>query len=127
MKISIISSVVLTTLLVASLFQPHQHISAAPQNITDQGANGCIGLHCLIAVDDEADFLMDQRATRPSRMLANAFNYNIAKTKDANKQSPDCGVMGLNGQTTCLGSKQLVNKQGRPCDPTNRVYPYCTA
>lgn len=52
MKGSLISLVV-TALMVTLFFQPHQHISAASQN------NGCLGLHCLTAVDDETNF-MDQ-------------------------------------------------------------------
>lgn len=126
MKASFISSV-LTALLITSICQPHQNITAAAsQNNTDEGANGCIGLHCLTVVDeDEADLFMDQGAARSSRMLIDSSKFKVGGTNNAGKPSPFCMENRLRTERSCLGSSQLM-QNGRPCDPHFRSdYPYC--
>ncbi|MCH79833.1 RALF [Trifolium medium] len=79
-------SLVLTSLLVTSLFQPHQHILAASENNTDEVTNGCIGLQCRFAISDEADLFMDQLTVGPSRMLlsspANTITFPTVQSRN---------------------------------------------
>jgi len=118
MKGSSISSVVLTALIViTSLFQPHQHnkLAEASQNNTDEGANGCIGLHCLIAVDDEADLFMNQ--------LRNSKVLNIANALAADKLPFNCGINKHYTGSSCVDkvSPQYMDMKftGR-CSKLNR-------
>lgn len=112
---------VLTALLATSVFEPHQRISAVSQNNTEQGANGCIGLECLIVFDNEADLFPYQRTAGASRMLVGGTQFIVSGSKNADRQAVDCSP-GLNGRESCIGGSQYqIN--GRSCSNNNRVYP----
>jgi len=109
MKGSLIS-LVLTALIVTLFFQPHQHISAASQNNTSEGSNGCLGLHCLIAVDDEANFFKDQLAAGGGLLSASQA------VRIRNK--PACKINRPGGySTSCTRSPQFLSVD---CEPKNR-------
>ncbi|PNX60301.1 hypothetical protein L195_g051856 [Trifolium pratense] len=120
MKGSIIS-LVLTTLLVTSLFQ-QQQISAASQNNTDQEANECIGLQCLIDIDVEADLFMDQLAAGSSRMLGVAHKPPVVKPTSSPAKAA-CPAGKVLYQTSCIRTNKLgiTNMATKKCDPFNRV------
>ncbi|KAI5432369.1 hypothetical protein KIW84_036202 [Lathyrus oleraceus] len=113
-----LSSLLLTTLLLTSLFQPHQNISAASQNNSDEVAIiGCIGPHCLnYFVDDQADLIMDQLAKSNG-------NPNIRKSLAEDKLPFSCGPNKHYGGSSCVDnpSPQYLNAKvtGR-CDPKYR-------
>jgi len=121
MKGSLIS-LILTALLVTSLFQPHQHIAAASQNNTNQGTNGCIGLQCLIVDDKEGDLFMDQLVAGSSRMLAGAPPRSKA-LPTVNPGETVCKVGTHRYGSTCLpGAAQYnVDSNTRTCEALNRV------
>ncbi|CAK8540755.1 unnamed protein product [Lathyrus sativus] len=112
MKKSLISSLGLTILMViTSLFQPHQHnkLVAASQNTTDEGANGCTGIHCLKNFgDDRADLFTDQR--EKSSRIADIMN-TLTGSKNTN---PNCMPIASYGSSSCINKvspqyKKLVS------------------
>ncbi|GAU41899.1 hypothetical protein TSUD_170100 [Trifolium subterraneum] len=104
-------SLVLTALLVTSLFQPHQHILAASQNNTDEVTNGCIGLQCQFAISNEADLFMDQLTVGPSRMLLSGPSKSIIfAAGNRNKQAVDCDPNTMYNADSCLGAGDHVCK-----------------
>ncbi|KAK2413158.1 hypothetical protein QL285_035896 [Trifolium repens] len=135
MKESIISVVLtLTVLLLTSLFQHNNNlvgaadfswesISPSSHNNTDRnGANGCIGLHCLIAVDNhETDLFMDQ-------LTGSGNNYEAIIATNSRKPH-DCpnGGNGSYKSTSCTGDVspqyiKLMEKRG--CPPPTFRGPY---
>ncbi|KEH21719.1 RALF [Medicago truncatula] len=90
--------------MVTLFFQPHQHSSAASQN------NGCLGLHCLTAVDDETNF-MDQ--------LVAGGDTSFLSQLTMSRGNPACRP-GPGSHISCTppGSPQFGSIH---CEPINRV------
>jgi hypothetical protein len=112
-------SLVLTALLATSIFQPHQHIFAASQNNTDEVANGCIGLQCRVAIEEEADLFMDQWAVGSSKMAGRGGL--TPGTSDGSK--PVCMPDGATAMyAPCTG---LSRQYKFVCEKMYRVGEYC--
>ncbi|XP_061366008.1 uncharacterized protein LOC133309270 [Gastrolobium bilobum] len=91
--------------------------SASENNIT----YGCVGLHCQVDDDVEADLFMDQHGLR--RMLASDPPISFGSLDQFTAVRGDCPPDSQYGSSSCLNSAQFVGTC--PGDPKNRGVSFC--